>query len=335
MKDTHEFAELEAFAKDLPKTVHGYVYQKMVGSGGFSRIFLCHSPDYDIDFCAKVMPISARSANMAEQETDLSILMLLDHPNILHVYDQFQEATTYHIILEYCPNGSLSQVIKKGLLNSHDILVAYMKQITEALCYCHSQNIVHRDIKPQNILIDVSGRPKIIDFGISMRVNPGDEVEVFSGSPPYLAPEVLIEQSHDPYKADVWSLGVTFYCMAVGHLPWPDNQEKVMHEAIEQAQFVIPASVPQDVNELICAMLAVEAADRPSLKELLDFDIFQNSDGVCNLFAEEKGHSFKMQEPGSESASRFYVTRESTGRDGMIRRKTWKSTLSSFEELFV
>ena len=274
MKDSHEFADLEALAQGLPKEINGYVYETKIGSGGFSRIFKCRSSRFGCDFCAKVLPLSTKQHDGCEN--DYAMLSHLNHPNIVRVFDMFTHSKMNHIILELCSHGSISGY-SKYIVSRPEIVAIYMKQVLSAVEYCHSHHIVHRDLKPSNILIDSRGQLKLIDFGISMRVEPGTMIEDFSGSMPYSAPEVILEKRHDPYRADVWSLGVTFYWMAVGKLPWPDESEKAMKAAIEQGEFKIPDEVRPEMAQIIRRMLCVKPTDRPTLKQLIELPFFQRS----------------------------------------------------------
>ena len=329
MIDSHEFADLDNLAKGLPKEINGYIYEKKIGQGGFSRSFLCHSKKLDMDFCAKVMVLNFRPGANFDSDSDLKILARLDHPNIVRVYDRFRDGKMYHLILEFCSNGSLGQMIKRNMFNSPEMLMYYMKEILSGLSYCHSKHIAHRDIKPGNILIDSYGRPKIIDFGISEIVEPGEQIEVFSGSRPYSAPEVLQEEKHDPYKADVWSLGVTFYCMAVGGLPWP-REEKVMRAMIQQAQYTIPKHVDNRIAELIQEMLDLNPKARPDLADLLKRPMFQRDFSNLKLPFEQGPDQLPSLVPST--VRNYYVVGSNLARSGAVKTPKVRSTVSSMEE---
>ncbi|OHT10275.1 CAMK family protein kinase [Tritrichomonas foetus] len=270
MIDTHAFNELDHLASNLPQTINGYTFEKLIGKGGFSRVFLVSFPKYKIKFCAKVMPKSL----MTDNQNDIDYLLNLEHPNIIRIYDQFIIGAMSYCIIEYCPGGNLHDVITDGKLKGKDKLLFFMQQILLGLEFCHENHVAHRDIKPANILIDRYGRPKLIDFGISVNIEPGELLRDFSGSRPYCPPEVILAQPYDPYKADIWSLGVTFYIMVVGQLPWPKEPEKVMNTAIEQAQYTIPRNVPPAIAKMISSMLQVDPEDRPTVKAILSNGLF-------------------------------------------------------------
>lgn len=321
MHDSKEFAELESLANNLPSKFGDYIYDKMIGKGGFSRVFLARNSNFSHHlFCAKVLPCSSGAIIQNAFDTESKLLAALDHPNILHLYDSFVERQMCHLIIEHCPNGSIRRLIKQGKFESHDDLIWYMRQIIAALAFCHSKHIVHRDIKPENILIDSYGRPKLSDFGISKSVEPGTLIGIRSGSQVYMAPEVNRDQEHDPYAADVWSLGVTFYYMAVGHLPWSKNDEKAMRAALEQGNFSIPKNVHHEVSSLICKMLRVEPEERPTMQSLLELDMFRVSGTAQKTPKVNKGVLAQVSPLLKPSAtSSYFVLRHNSGRDGGAR----------------
>lgn len=323
MHDSKEFAELESLANSLPCTFGDYTYDRMIGKGGFSRVFLARNSKFCQHlFCAKVLPFASGTMSQYTFELESKLLADLEHPNILRLYNSFVERQMYHIILEFCPNGSIKRLIKQGKFESHDDLIWYMRQIIEVLAYCHSKHIVHRDIKPENILIDGYGRPKLSDFGISKSVEPGTLINLRSGSQMYMAPEVSRGEEHDPYAADVWSLGVTFYYMAVGHLPWPKNDEKTMRTALEQGSFTIPKKVHHEVSALICSMLRVEPEERPTMQQLLDLDMFRVSEPAEKAPKVNKGvmaQASPLLKPSTTAS--YFVLRHNSNRNGGARNQ--------------
>ena len=276
--DASPFTELDQMAQNLPVTINNYTFEKMIGRGGFSRVFLVSTPKYNFKFCAKVIPQSLQKEN----SNDMDFLLHLEHPNIIRVYDQFVVGSMSYIIIEYCSGGSLQELISHHKIRGQKKILFFMRQILLAVKFCHDHHIAHRDIKPSNILIDRYGRPKLIDFGISMNVEPGEMVRDFSCSKPYSSPEVILTQPHDPYKADIWSLGVTFYYMIFGKLPWP-KEEKVMIPAIEQAHFTIPRNTPPAIAQMITSMLHVDPEGRPQVDTLLKSGLFPESSIVHPL----------------------------------------------------
>ena len=133
---------------------HGYKY-KTLGKGGFSSVLLCESNKYLQDFAIK------RVIKHRMTECEYKTMISLSHQNIIQLYDSFNDDYAHYLVMEYCPNGTLSQ---KGCL-SYDKFIFYTKQILESISFCHSIYIAHRDIKPDNILFDQYDHIKLVDFG--------------------------------------------------------------------------------------------------------------------------------------------------------------------------
>ena len=137
--------------------------------------------------------------------------MHLSHPNIIAIYDYFEVDNLAFFILEYCQNGSLHESMSHGHL-SHELIYDYWRQILLGIQYCHQKQVVHGDIKPANILIQTNQRIKVADFGLSHFSRCGNS-SILGGSWQYMSPEIIQRRDHDPYKSDVWALGIMFYEM--------------------------------------------------------------------------------------------------------------------------
>jgi serine/threonine protein kinase len=195
----------------------GYSYHKCIGKGGFAKVFLIHSEQYNEKFVCKEN--YSKDSSILYQDAELEVLQKIIHPNVIKIYQSFYCATNQCLILEYCKSGSFDIFIKeKGPLKP-PLLFEWAKQILEALLYIHNQGFVHRNIKPANILIDKYGRPKVADFGISEEAAIIRNQQKFSGSLPFMAPELIDHAHFDPKLTDIWALGVTFYFMATGKIP--------------------------------------------------------------------------------------------------------------------
>ncbi|KAH0793007.1 CAMK family protein kinase [Histomonas meleagridis] len=254
---------------------HHYHFKRPVGAGGFGSVFLVHSARYNQDFCIKRIkhPISA----FDETKNEATTLIKLCHPNIISMYEFFfDEARTHlYIVLEYCSGGSLKDFIEKEGPIKPPKLYSYCYQIIKALLYCHEQNVAHRDIKPANILLDNYGRPKLADFGLSRKLTKGEVVNSCAGSRPYMAPEVITRQNADPFLADIWSLGITFYTIAFGKLPWATQKIEELEMAIQVGIFNFPSCADPLFCKLIHSMTAVNPSKREPLAKLLRSPLFE------------------------------------------------------------
>lgn len=272
-EDAQYNPSLKAFVKSFPATVNGYTFTEILGWGSFAVVVKAHHAGYNCDFAAKVIP----EKDNIDHTSEIRILQSLCHPNIIKIYDSFNALKNlFVIILQFCKNGTLKKEIKPQVGLAQHLLIPYMKQILEALQYLHLKRIVHRDIKTANIFIDNYDRPLLGDFGLSFIVeDDGTKCSEYSGALLYRAPELIMKQPHDPFKSDIWSLGVVFYIMAVGNEPWSLFNPEAMKNSIANAQFTIPETVNPDIANIIRSMLVVNPADRADTTELLNTPIFK------------------------------------------------------------
>lgn len=202
---------------------HGYELQEQIGRGGFATVYKVRHVAYDRVFALKVLHGERASEGIKRTfQNEIQLLKKSPHQNVIQIYNYFEDdEQNMYIALEYCPNGSLMDLIKKtkGLEDSQFLSIA--KQILSAITYMHSINVSHGDIKPDNILFDEYNRPKLGDFGLGhFRTSTAGLDNVYDCSPAYAPPEVLRRKPYDPYKADIWSFGVTCYQMIEGMLPF-------------------------------------------------------------------------------------------------------------------
>jgi serine/threonine protein kinase len=239
---------------------HGYDYIADIGSGAQGVVYLCISRRDQREYAVKV----GRTTVTAPE---LEILKSVCHPNVIYIYETFVESGYLFMVLEYCPGGSIADLALAGPIPC-DLLYTFTEQVFHALQACHDAKIAHGDLKPQNILMNNNGRAKLVDFGLA-QVHQGDLSIQFKGSFAYLAPEVVRQDPFDPFKADVWSLGVTLYGMAAGKLPWPENLPRsAFQEYISQGLREVDPVIPPDFANLLRHMIVADPAERPSLDQI-------------------------------------------------------------------
>lgn len=153
---------------------------------------------------------------------ELDILKMMDHPHIVKVYDYYEDVDNFNIVMEYCKGGELFEHISKRGVFDETMASDIMKQILSAISYLHLQNIIHSDLKAENIMFvnedDTDLHCKLIDFGMASKYNPEKKLSHIQGTPYYIAPEVLMN-SYDS-KADIWSVGVLLYILLTGTPPF-------------------------------------------------------------------------------------------------------------------
>ena len=147
---------------------------------------------------------------------EVMILKQTSHRNIIKLFEYFQTQRHVLIVIELSTGGDLLSYVRKRRQLKEDIAKSLFKQIIEALRYCHSKRILHRDIKLDNILLTLEGDVKICDFGVSKIVRPGEKMTEQCGTPAYIAPEILLDRGYEGFAVDIWSAGVVLFVMLYG-----------------------------------------------------------------------------------------------------------------------
>ncbi|NEX21944.1 SUMF1/EgtB/PvdO family nonheme iron enzyme [Thiorhodococcus mannitoliphagus] len=223
--------------------IPGYTIIRELGSGGMATVYLARQDRLTRDVALKVMkPIAMTGGDFTSRFVkEGQIIAQLQHPQIVTIYD-FDSSEGYHYFsMEHLPGGTLADEIKRGMPPSRVISIA--KKIAEALAVAHARGVIHRDVKPQNILFRSDGTPVLTDFGIARAVTRDpDSMQLTSygmviGSPRYMSPEQSTGQALDA-RSDLYSLGVVFYEMLTHELPY--EADDVVSLAMKHCNDPIP-----------------------------------------------------------------------------------------------
>ena len=254
-----------------------YEFYEQIGFKETSMVYKVINKKYNQIMIAKDFPLNTERQffNLNAAEREVESLCELDHPNVIRIYDSFIENNHYYLIFEECTGGSLKDAIENRTIISEIERKSICQQILSALYYMHSKKIAHRDIKPSSILLDHFKKPKLSDFGISIFMQEGQKCEKFSGSTAYLAPEILNQQQYDPFKADVWALGITFYELLTGKTPWKSvNIVDLVHEIKQFEEISFPDSLNENWKSLLGSMLKKDPLERSETSELIKHPLF-------------------------------------------------------------
>ncbi|TEA11049.1 putative serine/threonine-protein kinase HSL1 [Colletotrichum sidae] len=217
-------------------------------------------------------------------EREVAILKLVDHPNVMKVYDIWENRSEIYLVLEYVEQGDLFDYINTNGRFSEESAMFIFRQMMSALQYCHSFNICHRDLKPENILLTSQHKVKIADFGMAALHQSSDHRLVTAcGSPHYAAPELLKHRQYRGDKADIWSLGVILYALLAACLPFDDPDIGALLQKTKRGIYEIPDFLSPEAKDLIRRMLVANPETRISIQEMWQHPLIQKYDYLDNL----------------------------------------------------
>lgn len=255
-------------------TIGKYKVLERLGAGGMGSVYLCEHKLMRRRVAVKVLP-TAKAADPSSLERfyrEARAVAALDHPNIVHAYDIDQDEQLHFLVMEYVDGASFQDVIKKA--GPMDITRAchYIRQAAIGLEHAHLAGLVHRDIKPGNILVDRTGVVKILDMGLARFFNDEDDIltkkfdENVLGTADYLAPEQAIDSHSVDIRADIYSLGATFYFMLTGRTPFGEGTvaQKLLWHQTRQPKPVSEyrKDTPPELVKIISKMMDKEPANR-------------------------------------------------------------------------
>jgi serine/threonine protein kinase len=236
-------------------------------------------------------------------EREIAIMKLLKHPNIVKLYDVWENRSEIYVIMEYVEGGELFEYVADRTRLQEDVTVYLFRQIIWALKYCHGLNIHHRDLKPENILLDYNTMiVKLVDFGMAALQPEGNFLTTPCGSPHYAAPELLSNRPYDGSQADVWSAGVVLFVMLTGYPPFnfpqdnhgvvpEDHKLKGLFRAITRAEYRLPGALSDEAKDLIKKIFVPDPSKRINIDEVWDHPFIHKYDSVWGLDTLEPSNS--------------------------------------------
>ncbi|KAK3671517.1 serine/threonine-protein kinase gin4 [Recurvomyces mirabilis] len=215
-------------------------------------------------------------------EREIAVMKLMEHPNIVRLYDVWENRNELYLIMEYVDGGELFHYVdeRKGLEENEAVYI--FRQIVSALLYCHRLLICHRDLKPENILLNKEDLTvKLIDFGMAGLQPKGRLLSTPCGSPHYAAPEVVSSKPYDGTQADVWSSGVILYVMLTGTTPFnysADGDIRVLFRDIARARYWMPPTLSPEAKDLIQRIFVPDPSTRISMDEIWEHPLLRKYD---------------------------------------------------------
>eukprot|EP00092_Neocalanus_flemingeri_P021749 GFUD01023592.1.p1 GENE.GFUD01023592.1~~GFUD01023592.1.p1 ORF type:complete len:873 (-),score=186.01 GFUD01023592.1:159-2777(-) len=274
-----------------------YDLEKTLGKGNFAVVRLGTHRLTRTRVAIKVVDKNELDTeNLNKIRREIEILKKLSHENIIQLYQVMETDSFIHIVTEYAETGEVFDfLIEHGKMSEQEA-AAKFSQILKAINHCHRNNVVHRDLKAENLLLDHAGNIKLADFGFSNYFSPGAALATWCGSPPYAAPELFEGKPYDGQKADIWSLGVILYILVSGSLPFDGKTLQELRSRIVNCQFRIPFYLSQSCEHLIQSLLVVDPGQRIGLDQIAQhrwFDSMLDTDSRQTFVNEISSYSCK------------------------------------------
>ena len=254
---------------------HGYTLGRTIGSGTYSVVRIAKSKKYGCRVAVKIISkFQAPSANLSTfLPREIEVIKWLRHPNLIRFLQAIESSHRVYIIMEYAENGSLLDIIRRDGHIDEARSRRWFRQLLDALDYCHSRGVVHRDVKCENLLMDRHYNLKLSDFGFARsHMMPWNGIaplcDTYCGSYAYVPPEIIRAIPYQPQLSDVWSAGVVLYTMVFGRLPFDEsNWSKLLKQVTSKIVFPKEPQVSHDCRALILRILVLQNK-RPKVSEI-------------------------------------------------------------------
>lgn len=289
----------------IGRSINGrYKILELIGGGGMSNVYLAHDMILDRDIAIKILRYDFSNEEELRRRFQREALSTtsLAHPHIVNIFDVGEEGSLHYLVMEYVPGKTLKEYIIDNSPVAPEQAVKIMKQLASALAHAHQNQIVHRDIKPQNILMDAEGNVKISDFGIAMALSATSYTQTNSvlGTVHYLSPEQARGGTANK-KSDIYSLGIVMFELLTGKLPF--SGESAVSIALKHLQTETPSlreivpSMPQSLENVVLKATAKNPQHRYQSANEMEEDL-------STVLMPERLNEPKFSAPIDEDATR-------------------------------
>ncbi|KAL9849017.1 MAP/microtubule affinity-regulating kinase 3 isoform 7-T7 [Geothlypis trichas] len=259
-----------ASCADEQPHIGNYRLLKTIGKGNFAKVKLARHILTGREVAIKIIDkTQLNPTSLQKLFREVRIMKILNHPNIVKLFEVIETEKTLYLIMEYASGGEVfDYLVAHGRMKEKEARAKF-RQIVSAVQYCHQKHIVHRDLKAENLLLDADMNIKIADFGFSNEFTVGNKLDTFCGSPPYAAPELFQGKKYDGPEVDVWSLGVILYTLVSGSLPFDGQNLKELRERVLRGKYRIPFYMSTDCENLLKRFLVLNPTKRGTLEQIM------------------------------------------------------------------
>ena len=265
-----------------------YILLKTIGKGTFGKVKLAKHIPTDEEVAIKILEKSKINDDdeLIRINKEIKYLKLLNHPNIVHLYEIVETQNNYYIIMEYISGGELFNYIVKNKRLSEFEASNFFSQIINAVEEIHKNKICHRDLKPENILLSSDNKIlKIIDFGLSNEYV--DYLTTPCGSPCYAAPEMVRGKKYNGLYIDIWACGIILFAMVYGYLPFDDKDNEKLFHKILKCNLTFPPNekifISNECKDLIKKIIRVNPKERISLDDIKKHPFITRNNNISNI----------------------------------------------------
>ncbi|XP_054150971.1 MAP/microtubule affinity-regulating kinase 4-like [Melozone crissalis] len=257
-------------SEEPPPHVGNYRLLRTIGKGNFAKVKLARHVLTGREVAIKIIDkTQLNPTSLQKLFREVRIMKGLNHPNIVKLFEVIETEKTLYLVMEYASAGEVfDYLVSHGRMKEKEARAKF-RQIVSAVHYCHQKNIVHRDLKAENLLLDADANIKIADFGFSNEFSRGSKLDTFCGSPPYAAPELFQGKKYDGPEVDIWSLGVILYTLVSGSLPFDGHNLKELRERVLRGKYRVPFYMSTDCENILRRFLVLNPAKRCTLEQIM------------------------------------------------------------------
>ncbi|CAI4231887.1 unnamed protein product [Auanema sp. JU1783] len=248
---------------------HRFEIVKKLGSGTYGKVSLAFDHKFEREVAVKLIKKSAieNKEDLVRIRREIRIMSALNHPNIIQIFEVFENRDKIILVMEYACGGELYDYVSKSGSLPEPEARRIFRQITSAVLYCHKHKVAHRDLKLENILLDQDNNAKIADFGLSNYFSDKSLLSTFCGSPLYASPEIINGTPYHGPEVDCWSLGILLYTLVYGSMPFEGRDFNRMVRQIKRGAYYEP-DTPSTASMLIRNMLRVNPERRANIFDI-------------------------------------------------------------------